>query len=76
MLDEFVEKVIVTGDEVAVIMQYTSDRRAVSITDTLRTLAQQREILGMLDGEPEGNAPKKLRQSVIDAGEDDPDFFL
>lgn len=75
ILDEYVDRVIVTDDEVAVIMQYTSDRRAVSITDTLRTLAQQREILGMLDGSAAGKAPEKLRQSVIDSGEDDPDFF-
>lgn len=47
----------------------------MSITDTLRTLAQQREILGMLDGSAAGNAPEKLRQSVIGTDEDDPDFF-
>lgn len=75
ILDEYVDRVIVTGDEVAVIMQYTADRRAVSITDTLRTLDQQRQILGMLDGSAAGKAPEKLRQSVIDSGEDDPDFF-
>lgn len=75
ILDEYVDRVIVTDDEVAVIMQYTSDRRVVSIADTLRTLAQQREILGMLDGSVAGNASKKLRQSVIGTGEDDPDFF-
>lgn len=75
ILDEYVDRVIVTDDEVAVIMQYTADRRAVSITDTLRTLAQQREILGMLDGSAAGKAPEKLRQSVIDSGKDDPDFF-
>ena len=75
ILAEYVDRVIVTDDEVAVIMRYTSDRRAVSITDTLRTLAQQREILGMLDGSAAGNAPEKMRQSVIDSGEDDPDFF-
>lgn len=59
ILDEYVDRVIVTDDEVAVIMQYTSDRRVVSIADTLRTLAQQREILGMLDGSVAGNASKK-----------------
>lgn len=75
ILGEYVDRVIVTDDEVAVIMQYTPDRRVVSITDTLRTLAQQREILGMLDGSAAGNAPEKLRQSVIGTDEDDPDFF-
>ena len=75
ILDEYVDRVIVTDDEVAVIMQYTPDRRVVSITDTLRTLAQQREILGMLDGSAAGNAPEKTRQSVIGTDEDDPDFF-
>ena len=75
ILDEYVDRVIVTDDEVAVIMQYTPDRRVVSITDTLRTLAQQREILGMLDGSAAGNATEKTRQSVIGTDEDDPDFF-
>ena len=75
LLDEYVEQVIVTDDELAVVLRYTADRRAVSISDTLRTISQQQGIIDMLDGSAAGNAPEKLRQSVIGTGEDDPDFF-
>lgn len=75
LLDEYVEQVIVTDDELAVVLRYTADRRAVSISDTLRTISQQQGIIDMLDGSAAGNAPEKLRQSVIGTGEDDHDFF-
>ena len=75
LLDEFVERVIVTDDELAVVLRYTDDRRAVSISDTLSMISQQQGIINMLDGSAAGNAPEKLRQSVIGTGEDDPDFF-
>lgn len=75
LLDEFVERVIVTDDELAVVLRYTDDRRAVSISDTLSMISQQQGIINMLDGSAAGNAPEELRQSVIGTGEDDPDFF-
>ena len=75
LLDEYVEQVIVTDDELAVVLRYTADRRAVSISDTLHTISQQQGIIDMLDGSAVGNAPEKLRQSIIGTGEDDPDFF-
>ena len=75
ILDEYVDRVIVSGDEVAVVMSYTEDRRAVSISDTLRIRENQRAILDMLDGSAAGNAPEKLRQSVIGGGNDTPYFF-
>ena len=75
LLDEFVERVIVTDDELAVVLRYTDDRRAVSISDTLSMISQQQGIINMLDGSAAGNAPEKLRQSVIGTDEDDPDFF-
>lgn len=75
ILDEYVDKVIVTDDTAAVTLRYTADSRSVSITDTLRTLERHRAILDMLDGSAAGNAPEKLRQSVIGGGNDTPYFF-
>lgn len=75
ILDEYVERVIVTEDTVEIIMHYTQERRAMAIKDTSEMIANQQRILGMLDGKPESKAPDATLESLTGDG-GDPDFFL
>lgn len=68
ILDEYVERVIVTEDTIEVIMHYTQKRRVMAIKDTSKMVENQQRILGMFNGKPESKAPDATLESLTGDG--------
>lgn len=75
ILDDYIDKIIVSEDTVTISFYYTRERRELPIKETIESINLTQSILSMF-GKPTQDTPAsvKMRESLLDRGEE-PDFF-
>ena len=62
--------------KMALASHYTDDRRELAFADMSRFIDNQQEILGMMNSpHPQGKAPARVLEMLMDDEEENPDFF-
>lgn len=76
LLECFIDKIYVYPDKMVLAFHYTDDRRELAFEDISQFIDNQQEILSMMNSpHPQGEAPARVLEMLMDDEEENPDFF-